>query len=318
MVKKLHRNVGEGGHGAIWTVTNGTSQRPRSGIVAKVFHTDGCLEWETFGNTLVWTKLSPQYDNILKFNTCLLKNSITTVQLRADGPHEKLLKGLMYRRIDGLTMDGKRRRAQQNILPEDAFSAWVNHLVHIVHVFHSCNIIHNDIKPANVMVEKGVPVLLDFGITCELLPGMDIRKENTTELYMDPGTLCFRKMRKRTRQMRKLEEKSSCEPHTVSDIFKDLRKKWNHFPWKQLDDLASKYLDVTCYSDYAQKQLFEDRKVSPQTRDIYALGMSVFEMSIQTYGYLIPSMETFVAACIRIGPEAFTSLEDVLSACIVA
>lgn len=299
---RVQQNLGEGGHGSVWTVCKTGQQRACVGIVVKLFHTQNCLEWEIYGNNLVMTGLGGEHDNIVKCNTCLRDDSIKVIQVQ-DG-NDSTVSAVLYRRVKGLTMDGKQRRAQRNVLPTyESFLAMARRLLNVVHIFHECNILHNDIKPANIMIENGEPVLLDFGITVPLDPDMDVRKENTTELYMDVGTLCYRKSKKRKREVGAVE---ACQM---------LRASWRSFPWRQLDELVRRKYDCINYSEYASKRLQEDSHVLPRTRDIYAIGMSLLEISVSTFGYLVHEIEPIVTECLRLGSEAHKSCAGVLHEC---
>jgi serine/threonine protein kinase len=298
----VQQSLGEGGHGSVWTVCKAGQQRACSGVVVKLFHTNSCLEWEIYGNNLVMEGLGHEHKAIIATNTCLRDDSTTVIQVK--DKDETPVNALMYRRVKGLTMDGKQRRAQRNALPTyEAFLIVAKRLINVVHAFHECSALHNDIKPANIMLENGEPVLLDFGITVPLDPEMDVRKENTTELYMDLGTLCYRKSKKRKRCVDAFE---ACQT---------LRASWRSFPWRQLDELVRrKYDGCISYTEYANKRLLEDSFVAPRTRDIYAIGMSLLEISVATFGYLVHSVEPVVTECLRLGPEAHKTCSSVLEA----
>ena len=290
---RVGKSLGEGGHGSIRTIN-------RPGIVVKLFHTHSCLDWELFGNQLVWDGLPSE---VLRRNTCLMDESSQSIRVKVDGVH---MEGLLYRRIRGITMDGKRRRAQQNTWrTHTAFTSWAIDLIGVIDELHTRNIIHNDIKPSNVMVENGNPVILDFGISCQLTPEMDIRTENTTQLYMDPGTMCYR-IKKQKKETNQNLETSPFD--SVSLAYNRLRVKWKDFPWRQLDQVAQRNFGVSTYAEYASQQISLDTNVAAETRDIYALGLTLFEMCIQTFGFLVPSVEQLVVSCIRVGPDALKSM----------
>ena len=59
---------------------------------------------------------------------------------------------------------------------------------------HSLDIIHRDIKSDNVMINKnGYLVLIDFGISFKLKPGLEASTVAGTMQYMSPEMLCNQK-----------------------------------------------------------------------------------------------------------------------------
>jgi eukaryotic-like serine/threonine-protein kinase len=67
----------------------------------------------------------------------------------------------------------------------DAVKAIVHVCAALAHL-HELGYIHRDIKPANVLLRGGIPVLVDFDVTCRLKPGHKARERIGTDPYMAP------------------------------------------------------------------------------------------------------------------------------------
>lgn len=317
MMFQLKKKIGEGGHGSVWTVKEACRKRERDvakphDYVAKLFTSRSCHDWELYGNAIVYDALdSDTCSDVLKLNTCLIEASKqTTTALNtnciedetSDDNKKAKVRVIMYRHVHGVTLDGHDLHAQRQAFASPTeFLVWARRLLHVVNAFHSNAIIHNDIKPGNLMIENTHPVLLDFGISVPLDRTKDIREENTTELFMDPGTLCYRKAQKRKKGI------------TVFEAHRQLRRKWFDYPWKQLDELVRRRLDCVSYPAYVHKVRADAKPVLPETRDIYGVGVSLLQISVQTFGYIVPCIESLIVACIRVADDAFRSCDEVIA-----
>jgi serine/threonine protein kinase len=67
----------------------------------------------------------------------------------------------------------------------DAIKAIIHVCAALVHL-HELGYIHRDIKPANVILRGGIPVLVDFDVTCRLKPGHKPWERIGTDPYMAP------------------------------------------------------------------------------------------------------------------------------------
>jgi eukaryotic-like serine/threonine-protein kinase len=67
----------------------------------------------------------------------------------------------------------------------DAIKAAIHVCAALVH-FHGVGYIHQDIKPANVILRGGIPVLVDFDVAYRLKPGHRPRQRVGTDPYMAP------------------------------------------------------------------------------------------------------------------------------------
>ena len=301
---QVHRPLGDGGHGSVWTMIADNRKRAQQGRVIKTFHTNSCLDWEVIGNQFVIECFQAD-PHMLRKHTCLLVDE-SVIPINVCDKDGKAVKGLVYRRVNGVTFDGSRPKAQRACFGnQDGFLQWSISLAHVLDAMHEGGVLHNDVKPHNIMDEDHHPVLIDFGITVQLTPDMDIRKENTTELYMDPQSLCWRKARRR---------KSAINPE---DTYRLLKRSWRGFPWAYLDEVARTSFNAASYTLYVAEALNDnvDRIPAPRTRDIFGYGMSLLEVSFTTYGYFVAEIKPLVTACLRVGPNAHTCFSDVLSAC---
>jgi serine/threonine protein kinase len=67
----------------------------------------------------------------------------------------------------------------------DAIKAIIHLGAALVHV-HERGYIHQDIKPANIILRGGIPVLVDFDVAYRLKPGAKPRRRSGTDPYMAP------------------------------------------------------------------------------------------------------------------------------------
>lgn len=70
---------------------------------------------------------------------------------------------------------------------ESLVSTWIFQLILVVEYIHSCNIIHRDIKPLNIFVDKDMNLKIgDFGVS-KILDGTENCKTTAgTPLYFSP------------------------------------------------------------------------------------------------------------------------------------
>ena len=55
----------------------------------------------------------------------------------------------------------------EEILPRTAMS-WIRDIAYALDSAHQAKIIHRDVKPSNIMLHHGIPILMDFGIACDM------------------------------------------------------------------------------------------------------------------------------------------------------
>ena len=93
--------------------------------------------------------------------------------------------------IDGQTLDDL--LAEKETLAIEEAVALLKPIAAALDYAHSQNVVHRDVKPANVIVRKdGVPFVLDFGIACEIRETMTRvtgKSSGGTLLYMSPEQL---------------------------------------------------------------------------------------------------------------------------------
>jgi serine/threonine protein kinase len=74
---------------------------------------------------------------------------------------------IMYRRIDGETMEARLRR--DLVLPAAEVRRFIDHVLQGLAVAHAAGVIHRDVKPANIMLERVGDIekacILDFGVS---------------------------------------------------------------------------------------------------------------------------------------------------------
>ena len=73
----------------------------------------------------------------------------------------------------------------RRVHPPDAMKAVIHICAALVHL-HERGYIHQDIKPANVILRGGIPVLVDFDVAYRLKPGHKPRERSGTDPYMAP------------------------------------------------------------------------------------------------------------------------------------
>ena len=63
--------------------------------------------------------------------------------------------------VDGPTLEA---HVRSTLPPPDQAARWAAQLADALEYAHQCGIVHRDVKPANVMLRDGEPVLMDFGL----------------------------------------------------------------------------------------------------------------------------------------------------------
>jgi formylglycine-generating enzyme required for sulfatase activity len=96
---------------------------------------------------------------------------------------------LVMRYIDGKPLNKYRRELrQQNRITLDEAVKLFRPLAEGLDYAHRNKVIHRDIKPANVMVEGGIPFLIDFGLAAQIRTSVTrVSKAVTSK----SGTLCY-------------------------------------------------------------------------------------------------------------------------------
>jgi predicted Ser/Thr protein kinase len=138
------KEIGRGGVGRVYKAWDETHQR---WVAVKVISDRHSLEGLTRFRREVEICKSLHHPNIVAVYEFA----------NADGKH---LIAMQY--VDGTTLDGTR-------LPPRRAAALVTTIAHALQYAHSHGIIHRDIKPQNIMVDRdGKPYLMDFGMAKSL------------------------------------------------------------------------------------------------------------------------------------------------------
>ncbi len=77
---------------------------------------------------------------------------------------------------------------QQELLPQPQVAALVRKLADALQHAHGRGIVHRDLKPANIMLDlHGEPIVMDFGLACEMAAAEDIRLTQSGTLLGSPA-----------------------------------------------------------------------------------------------------------------------------------
>ena len=77
---------------------------------------------------------------------------------------------------------------EQELLPQPQAAALVRKLADALQHAHGRGIVHRDLKPANIMLDlHGEPIVMDFGLACEMEATQDVRLTQTGTILGSPA-----------------------------------------------------------------------------------------------------------------------------------
>jgi serine/threonine protein kinase len=65
----------------------------------------------------------------------------------------------------------------------------MKHILNALQYLHRLHLIHNDLRPANILLHKGKYLLADFGLAMALIPGGSSTSVSGTPGFMAPEVL---------------------------------------------------------------------------------------------------------------------------------
>ncbi len=143
---RVIRKIGEGGMGVVYLAED---QRKSEKVAIKV------LGPGVAGDPSARERLAREVETMRRVKNRYVAEIISA---ETEGPSPYIV----TRYVDGLTLDDMVR--QGGALQGMALDALAEGLAEALAAIHAAGVVHRDLKPGNVMVENGQPVLIDFGI----------------------------------------------------------------------------------------------------------------------------------------------------------
>lgn len=167
----LEKLIGEGGYGQVWRAYDSTLQRH---VAVKIPKSSRVVRHDQIDQFLTEARRVARLQH---------PGIVRVIDVQAEGSAYYIVTDL----IDGTNLAERLRQGKPSI---EETVRLVSHLARVLDYAHSQGIIHRDVKPANVLIDRdGVPHLCDFGIAAtqqELLGGNDRR---ATLAYASPEQL---------------------------------------------------------------------------------------------------------------------------------
>jgi len=140
------RKIGQGGMGAVYEAVDESLRRK---VAIKVLRDDAAADPDDRGRLLqeASTVASLRHPNIVEIYSLI--------------EHRGSLY-LVFEYVDGVTLD-KAMDPRRGLAPEDALSL-LRQIAVALDYAHERGVVHQDIKPANIMVQDGVVKIMDFGL----------------------------------------------------------------------------------------------------------------------------------------------------------